>query len=153
MCHCYRNQQSGQRLFKMPPHRMEKCCRLFHGQVDVIADCLGVKKHNFHERCTSFSSIIVKRGKAGNAFYLLEHLRYYDDYVKNDHYTNDTIFTHFEKTFCEFGLMGSVLSTSRPAACISWQFRASARSFSTTMGPRPRFKKIQLFFIFRHSKK
>lgn len=34
-------------------------------------------------------------------FYLLEHLRYYDDYVKNDHYTNDTIFTHFEKTFCE----------------------------------------------------
>ena len=37
----------------------------------------------------------------GLLFYLLEHLRYYDDYVKNDHYTNDTIFTHFEKTFCE----------------------------------------------------
>ncbi len=34
-------------------------------------------------------------------FYLLEHLRYYDDYVKEDHYTNDTIFTHFEKTFYE----------------------------------------------------
>lgn len=34
-------------------------------------------------------------------FYLLEHLRYYDDYVKDDHYTNDTVFTHFEKTFCE----------------------------------------------------
>ena len=34
-------------------------------------------------------------------FYLLEHLRYYDDYVKEDHYTNDTFFTHFEKTFYE----------------------------------------------------
>lgn len=34
-------------------------------------------------------------------FYLLEHLRYYDDYVKDDHYTNDTVFTHFEKIFCE----------------------------------------------------
>ena len=32
-------------------------------------------------------------------FYLLEHLRYYDDYVKDDHYTNDTIFTHFAQTF------------------------------------------------------
>ena len=34
-------------------------------------------------------------------FYLLEHLKYYDDYVKKDHYTNDTVFTHFEKTFYE----------------------------------------------------
>lgn len=34
-------------------------------------------------------------------FYLLEKLRYYDDYVKEDHYTNDTIFTHFEEVFCE----------------------------------------------------
>ena len=34
-------------------------------------------------------------------FYLLEHLRYYDDYVKEDHYTNDTIFTHFAQTFYE----------------------------------------------------
>ena len=34
-------------------------------------------------------------------FYLLEHLRYYDEYVKSDRYTNDTIFTHFEKVFYE----------------------------------------------------
>lgn len=34
-------------------------------------------------------------------FYLLEKLRYYDDYVKEDHYTNDIIFTHFSEHFNE----------------------------------------------------
>lgn len=34
-------------------------------------------------------------------FYLLEKLRYYDDYVKKDLYTNDTIFTHFAEHFYE----------------------------------------------------
>lgn len=34
-------------------------------------------------------------------FYLMEHLRYYDDYVKQDRYTNDRCFTHFEKHFSE----------------------------------------------------
>lgn len=32
-------------------------------------------------------------------FYLLEHLRYYDDYVTNRHYLNDTMFTHFDRRF------------------------------------------------------
>lgn len=34
-------------------------------------------------------------------FYLLEKLRYYDDYVKKGHYVNDTIFTHFAEHFYE----------------------------------------------------
>ena len=34
-------------------------------------------------------------------FSLLEKLRYYDDYVKEDRYTNDTIFTHFAEHFYE----------------------------------------------------
>ena len=34
-------------------------------------------------------------------FYLLEKLRYYDDYVKEDRYTNDTVFTHFAEHFYE----------------------------------------------------
>lgn len=42
---------------------------------------------------------------------LLEKLRYYDDYVKEGRYTNDTIFTHFEERFYElhgktFGIIG-----------------------------------------------
>ena len=38
-------------------------------------------------------------------FYLLENLRYYDDYVKDGHYINDRIFTHFVRTFHELGKM------------------------------------------------
>lgn len=38
-------------------------------------------------------------------FYLLENLRYYDDYVKDGHYINDRIFTHFARTFHELGEM------------------------------------------------
>ena len=31
--------------------------------------------------------------------YLLEHMAYYDNYVKNGNYINDTMFTHFDKVF------------------------------------------------------
>lgn len=34
-------------------------------------------------------------------FYLLEKLRYYDEYVKTEKYVNDTIFTHFAEHFNE----------------------------------------------------
>ena len=34
-------------------------------------------------------------------FYLLEKLRYYDEYVKEDRYTNDKMFTHFAEHFYE----------------------------------------------------
>ena len=32
-------------------------------------------------------------------FYLLEHMSYYDKYVKDGRYINDTMFTHFDKVF------------------------------------------------------
>ena len=34
-------------------------------------------------------------------FYLLEKMRYYDDYVKDEKYVNDTVFTHFAEHFNE----------------------------------------------------
>lgn len=34
-------------------------------------------------------------------FYLMEKLRYYDDYVKNENYVNDSMFTHFDHKFHE----------------------------------------------------
>ncbi len=44
-------------------------------------------------------------------FYLLEKLRYYDDYVKTDKYVDDVTFTHFAKAFHElsgmtYGIVG-----------------------------------------------
>jgi glycerate dehydrogenase len=38
-------------------------------------------------------------------FYLLEKLRYYDDYVKSEKYINDTTFTHFTNHFHELSQM------------------------------------------------
>lgn len=38
-------------------------------------------------------------------FYLMENLRYYDDYVRDGHYINDRIFTHFARTFHELNGM------------------------------------------------
>ncbi len=38
-------------------------------------------------------------------FYLLENLRYYDDYVKQGHYVNDTMFTHFDRKFHQLSHM------------------------------------------------
>lgn len=54
---------------------MEECCRIFNRTVAAAHLC--------------------------NALFLLEKLRYYDDYVKEGRYTNDTIFTHFEERFYE----------------------------------------------------
>ncbi|MFV0362996.1 MAG: D-2-hydroxyacid dehydrogenase [Suipraeoptans sp.] len=44
-------------------------------------------------------------------FYLIEKLRYYDDYVKSGSYVNDTVFTHFEEAYPEltgktYGIIG-----------------------------------------------
>ena len=48
-------------------------------------------------------------------------------------------------------LIGSLHNTSRPAAAISPASNASHKSYSTTIGPRPRFKKIAVFFIFANA--
>lgn len=50
-----------------------------------------------------------------------------------------------------FSLIGSADKTSRPAAAISPFTSASYRSCSTTIGPRPRFRKIQVSFIFANA--
>ena len=38
-------------------------------------------------------------------FYLLEHLPYYDDYVKSEKYVEDRMFTHFDRKFSEINGM------------------------------------------------
>ena len=48
-----------------------------------------------------YSTETVTQHTFAMLFYLLEKLRYYDDYVKNGNYINDTCFTHFSEHFSE----------------------------------------------------
>lgn len=48
-----------------------------------------------------YSTETVTQHTFAMLFYLLEKLRYYDDYVKDGNYINDTSFTHFAEHFSE----------------------------------------------------
>ena len=48
-----------------------------------------------------YSTEAVAQHTLALTMYLLEHINYYDDYVKSEKYVNDKLFTHFEKKFNE----------------------------------------------------
>ncbi len=69
-------------------------------------------------------------------FYLLEHLSYYDNYVKSDKYVNDSMFTHFEKHFNElsgkkWGVIG-LGNIGKRVADIATCFGADVSYYSTS---------------------
>lgn len=69
-------------------------------------------------------------------FYLLEHLRYYDDYVKTEKYVGDVTFTHFEKVFHElcgmtWGIIG-LGNIGRRVADIAKMFGCRVIYYSTS---------------------
>ena len=55
----------------------------------------GIIWHNV----AGYSTESVAQHTFAMLFYLLEKLRYYDVYLKEERYVNDKIFSHFEKTF------------------------------------------------------
>ena len=69
-------------------------------------------------------------------FYLLEKLSYYDNYVKNEQYVNDTIFTHFAEHFHQisgmtWGIIG-LGNIGRRVADIAKAFGANVIYYSTS---------------------
>ena len=72
-------------------------------------------------------------------FYLLEKIRYYDDYVKDEKYINDTVFTHFAEHFNEvngktWGNIGHRASRRR-VADIAKAFGARVIYYSASGSP------------------
>ena len=67
-------------------------------------------------------------------FYLLEKMRYYDDYVKDEKYINDTVFTHFAEHFNEVN--GKTWGTiGRRVADIAKAFGAHVIYYSASGSP------------------
>lgn len=69
-------------------------------------------------------------------FYLLEHMHYYDSYVKDENYVNDRIFTHFERGFHDlngmtWGIIG-LGAIGRRVAEIAQCFGANVIYYSTS---------------------
>lgn len=69
-------------------------------------------------------------------FYLFEKLRYYDDYVKEEKYVNDTTFTHFARSFHElsgktWGIVG-LGAIGRRVADIAKMFGCHVIYYSTS---------------------
>lgn len=72
-------------------------------------------------------------------FYLLEKLNYYDNYVKDERYVNDKIFTHFEEKFSEiegktWGIIG-LGNIGRRVAQIAQSFGAKVIYYSPSGSP------------------
>lgn len=86
-----------------------------------------------------YSTETVTQHTFAMLFYLLEKLRYYDDYIKNGNYINDTSFTHFAEHFSEingktWGIIG-LGAIGRRVAQIAQVFGANVTYYSASGSP------------------
>lgn len=83
-----------------------------------------------------YSTESVAQHTVALLFYLLEHLPYYDDYVKSEKYVGDRMFTHFDRKFSEingmtWGIIG-MGAIGRRVAEIAKLFGCRVIYYSTT---------------------
>lgn len=110
-------------------------CVTATGTNNLDKEYLESRKIIWHN-VAGYSTESVTQHTFAMAFYLLEKLRYYDDYVKDEKYIDDTIFTHFTNRFFElsgktWGIIG-LGNIGRRVAGIAKSFGCRVIYYSTS---------------------
>jgi len=96
-----------------------------------------------------YSTYSVAQSTFSMLFYILNHLRYYDDYVRNGDYAKSAIFTHHGRVFYElkdkvFGIIG-LGNIGKSVARLAESFRCQVIYYSTSgRNHDPDYKRVQL---------
>ncbi len=96
-----------------------------------------------------YSTECVTQHTFAMLFYLLEHLPYYDEYVKSEKYVGDRMFTHFDRKFSEidgktWGIIG-MGAIGRRVAEIAKLFGCKVVYYSTTgKNNQPGYERVEL---------
>lgn len=103
-----------------------------------------------------YSTETVAQHTFAMLFYLLEHLNYYDQYVKTEHYVNDTMFTHFAEVFHELnGMTWGVIglgAIGRRVADIAKMFGCRVVYYSTSgKNDQPGYERVTFDTLLRES--
>lgn len=89
-------------------------------------------------------------------FYLLEHLPYYDEYVKSEKYVEDRMFTHFDRKFSEicgmtWGIIG-MGTIGRRVAELAKLFGCEVLYYSTTgKNNQPDYRRVSFAELLEQS--
>lgn len=110
-------------------------CVTATGTNNLDKEYLESRKIIWHN-VAGYSTESVTQHTFAMAFYLLEKLRYYDDYVKDEKYIDDTVFTHFANRFFElsgktWGIIG-LGNIGRRVAGIAESFGCRVIYYSTS---------------------
>ena len=116
-------------------HNLKLVCVTATGTNNLDKDYLA-KRNIAWRNVAGYSTESVAQHTFAMLFYLLEKLSYYDTYVKDGKYANDTSFTHFAERFHEingktWGIIG-LGAIGRRVADIAKMFGANVIYYSTT---------------------
>lgn len=115
------------------------------------------KKNNIAvTNVAGYSTNSVAQHTFSMLFYLLEHLPYYDNYVKSGKYVDDEIFTHFAKKFNQindktWGIIG-LGAIGKKVATIAKAFGCNIIYYSTTgKNYSEEFSRVDLDYLLKNS--